>query len=172
MKKKLVIFATALALSSPLSVSGQAVTSSLNGLFGITKDNILASARMLDEELYAFRPVEEVRSMGELFAHIAGAQYIFCASAIGESSPSSENFEETRTTKASIVEALEMGFAYCDGVFADMTDADGTSVVDFFGSPNTTFGVLAFNSAHNYEHYGNLVTYMRLNGITPPSSMQ
>jgi hypothetical protein len=51
-------------------------------------------------------------------------------------------------------------------------DADGANSVSFFTGPNTVFGVLAFNSAHNYEHYGNLVTYMRLNGITPPSSMQ
>jgi len=171
MKKKLIISALALALSSPLAVSAQTVTSSLNGLFGITKDNILASARMLDEDLYSFRPVDEVRSMGELFAHIAGAQYTFCSAAIGESSPSSENFEESRTTKASIVEALEGGFAYCDEVFANMTDADGMKSMSFFGGGNTTFGILAFNSAHNYEHYGNLVTYMRLNGITPPSSM-
>ena len=52
------------------------------------------------------------------------------------------------------------------------TDARGAESVQFFTGPNTVFGVLAFNSAHNYEHYGNLVTYMRLNGITPPSSME
>ena len=42
--------------------------------------------------------------------------------------------------------------------------------MQFFAGPSTTAGVLAFNSAHNYEHYGNLVTYMRMNGIVPPSS--
>ena len=125
MKKNLLITAMALALSSPLAVSGQTVTSSLDALFGVTKDNIMASAQMLEEDLYSFRPTEEVRSMGELFAHIAGAQYLFCSAAIGESSPLSENFEETRTTKASIVEALEMGFGYCDEVFANLTDAAG-----------------------------------------------
>ena len=68
------------------------------------------------------------------------------------------------------IEALELGFGYCDEVFAGMTDARGAESVQFFTGPNTVFGVLAFNSAHNYEHYGNLVTYMRLNGIVPPSS--
>ena len=71
---------------------------------------------------------------------------------------------------AAEVEALEMGFGYCDEVHADMTDEAGARNVDFFTGPNTAFGVLAFNAAHNYEHYGNLVTYMRLNGIVPPSS--
>ena len=170
--KKMIPAALVLALSIPQAASAQTVTSSLLGLFEITKDNIMASAQMLDEELYAFRPTDEVRSMGELFAHIANAQYTFCAAAAGESSPATENFEQTRTTKASIIEALEMGFGYCEGVYSRMTDQMGANGVQFFGGQNTAHGVLAFNSAHNYEHYGNLVTYMRLNGITPPSSME
>jgi uncharacterized damage-inducible protein DinB len=171
MKNKIVLATLLLAIGSPTFASAQTVTSSLLGLFEITKDQVIASAEMLDEELYAFRPTDEVRSMGELFAHIANAQYAFCPAAAGESSPATENFEETRTTKAAIIEALEMGFGYCEGVYARMTDEMGARSVDFFTGPNTAFGVLAFNSAHNYEHYGNLVTYMRLNGITPPSSM-
>ena len=111
------------------------------------------------------------KGLGEILAHIAGAQFFFCSSAAGEDNPNSENFEETRTSKAAIMEALEMGFGYCDEVFAGMSDADGPNAVTFFGNSNTAAGVLAFNSAHNYEHYGNLVTYMRMNGITPPSSM-
>jgi uncharacterized damage-inducible protein DinB len=171
MKNKIVLATLLLAIGSPTFASAQTVTSSLLGLFEITKDQVIASAEMLDEELYAFRPTDEVRSMGELFAHIANAQYAFCSAAAGESSPATENFEETRTSKAAIIEALEMGFGYCEGVYARMTDEMGARSVDFFTGPNTAFGVLAFNSAHNYEHYGNLVTYMRLNGITPPSSM-
>ena len=172
MKNKITLAALVLTLGVPQLASAQAVTSSLLGLYQITKDNIVASAQMLEEDMYAFRPTDEVRSMGQLFAHVAGAQYAFCSAAAGESNPMTENFEQTRTTKASIVEALELGFGYCEGVYARMTDDMGGQSVTFFGGPNTAFGVLAFNSAHNYEHYGNLVTYMRLNGITPPSSMQ
>jgi uncharacterized damage-inducible protein DinB len=170
--KKLATAVLLLALSIPQAASAQTVTSSLLSLFETTKDNIMASAEMLDEDLYAFRPTDEVRSMGELFAHIANAQYSFCSAAAGESSPATENFEQTRTSKSGIIAALEMGFGYCEGVFSRMTDDMGGRSLTFFGSPNTVFGVLAFNSAHNYEHYGNLVTYMRLNGITPPSSME
>lgn len=171
MNKRVILAVATLALCTPLAASGQAATQSLLGLFNVTKTNVLASARMLDQELYAYRPTDEVRSMGELFGHIAGAQYTFCSAAAGEANPNSENFEQTRTTKAALIEALEMGFAYCEGVYAKTTDAMGATGRNFFGNPNTVFGILAFNSAHNYEHYGNLVTYMRLNGITPPSSM-
>jgi len=173
MTKRLLSTLTALALSCPLALSAQdgAVVSSLKGLHDITVTNITATGEMLDEELFSFRPTEEVRSMGELLAHIAGAQYLFCSAAAGQDNPNSEDFEETRTTKAAIAEALEGAFAYCEGVYGHMTDAAGGEMVTFFGTPMAKSGVLAFNSAHNYEHYGNLVTYMRLNGITPPSSM-
>ena len=170
MTKRLFFAALTLALCTPFTVSGQSISESMTGLYNVTKTNVMASAEMLDEELYSFRPTDDVRSMGELFAHIANAQYAFCSAAAGEQSPATENFEQTRTTKAQILEALEMGFGYCDEVYANMTGEAGARTLNFFTGPNTAFGVLAFNAAHNYEHYGNLVTYMRLNGIVPPSS--
>lgn len=170
MIRPLVATVVALMLSStPLSAQ-DTVVPSLKRLFDVTKQHILATADILDEELYAFRPTDDVRTAGQLLAHVANAQFIFCSSAAGEASPNSENFEETRTTKADIEAALEQAFDYCDRVYANTGDADLERTVTFFGGPNTTAGVLAFNSAHNYEHYGNLVTYMRINGIVPPSS--
>ena len=172
MTKRVLLAAIALSLSCPLAASAQTgpVMRSLKGLNDITTMNISATAEILDEALFSFRPTTEVRSMGELLAHIAGAQYTFCSTAAGEDSPNSENFEETATTKAQIRAALEGGFAYCTEVYASMTDAAGAEMVSFFGDQMAKSGVLAFNSAHNYEHYGNLVTYMRLNGVVPPSS--
>ncbi len=170
MTKKTMLAAAVLTLALPAHGSAQAMTSSLQGLFNVTKTNIAATAEILDQDLYAFRPTDEVRSMGELLAHIAGAQYTFCSAAAGEANPNAENFEATRTSKASIIEALDAGFSYCEGVFSGLTDDGLGRSVTFFGGPNTVGGVMAFNAAHNYEHYGNLVTYMRLNGIVPPSS--
>ena len=74
------------------------------------------------------------------------------------------------TTKAALSKALNDSIAYCDTVIAGMADARGMEVTKFFTGPSTRFGVLAFNTAHAYEHYGNLVTYMRLKSIVPPSS--
>ena len=153
------------------SESGSAVIESLRGLHNTTQENITATAEMLSEDLYAFQPTEEVRSVGQLLAHIANAQYAFCSGAAGEENPNTANLEETLTTKAEIVTALDEAFAYCVGVYDRTTDARGAEMTTFFGNDMAVAGVLAFNSAHNYEHYGNLVTYMRLNGIVPPSSM-
>ena len=183
MKTRMLVGALALAIASPLGVAAQAaedmsndapampVTMSMKGLHEITSGNVMATAEMLDEEMYAYQPTEEVRTAGKILAHIAGAQFLFCSAAGGVENPNSENFEETANTKAEIVAALESGFAFCNEVYANMTDERGAEMVDFFGNQMAASAVLAFNAAHNYEHYGNLVTYMRINGITPPSSM-
>lgn len=150
---------------------GQPVTQSLLGLHDITVTHLMKTAEILDESLYAYRPTDQVRTAGQILAHVASAQFAFCSAAASQQNPAQENYEETTTTKATIVEALKTGFAYCADIYATMTDADGAQTRDFFGSPMAGAAILAFNSAHNYEHYGNLVTYMRLNGIVPPSSM-
>ena len=171
MSKRITIAAAAALLALPVSATAQnPIRDSLKGLFDITRTNIMATARDLSPELYAFRPTDEVRTTGQILAHVADAQYMFCSAAAGQSSPQSESIEQTRTEKQQIVSALEESFAYCEQVFANTPDARGGQSVTLMGMPSTAFGTLAFNSAHNYEHYGNLVTYMRLNGIVPPSS--
>jgi uncharacterized damage-inducible protein DinB len=173
MSNRILTVALALAVLSPGSLHAQdgPVVSSLKGLHDITTRFLTSTADLVSEDLYAFQPTEEVRTLGQILAHVANAQYLFCSAATGEPSPNSENFEETRTTKAEIMDALTEAFAYCDGVYANMSDEDGATMRQLFGQEMAASAVLAFNSAHNYEHYGNLVTYMRINGITPPSSM-
>ena len=146
------------------------VTGSLNGLHQITVTNIEATAEKVPADLYDFRPTDEVRTLGQILAHVANSQYAFCSAASGQESPLTENLEETATTKEQITAALADAFAYCDDVYASMTDERAAMMVNLFGNDMAVAGVLAFNSMHNYEHYGNLVTYMRINGIVPPSS--
>ena len=146
------------------------VTASLAGLHGITAGNIVATAEQLSDDMYAYRPSVSVRTAGQILAHVANAQYAFCSSAAGEASPNQANLEDTLSTKAEIVLALGAAFGYCEGVYSAMTDTQGAEARNFFGQQMAASGILAFNTAHNYEHYGNLVTYMRINGIVPPSS--
>ena len=75
------------------------------------------------------------------------------------------------TTKAQLTKALQDAFAVCDKVIAGMTDAQAMETTKFFVGGQSTRGmIIAFNTAHNFEHYGNIVTYMRLKGLVPPSS--
>jgi hypothetical protein len=92
-----------------------------------------------------------------------------CAIVLGEKRPPLE-IEKTKTSKADLIAALKESFAYCDKAYDSMTDRSASKTVKFMGSDNTRFGVLTANLIHSGLHYGNLVTYMRLKNIVPPTS--
>jgi uncharacterized damage-inducible protein DinB len=135
------------------------------------KTILVASAEKMPEENYNFKPTEAVRSYGQIVGHVADAQYTFCSLALGESNPGLK-IEQTKTTKADLVAALKEAVAYCDKAYDGMTDASGAQMVKLFGADMPKLGVLNINNMHDMEHYGNLVTYMRLKNIVPPTSEQ
>jgi hypothetical protein len=94
--------------------------------------------------------------------------YFFCGTVNGTETRAPENLEE-RTSKAGLVEAIGTSFANCDPAYS-IEDSEAMSEVEFFGQTGTKLWVLTFNVAHLWEHYGNVVTYMRENGMVPPSS--
>ncbi|HWC97886.1 MAG TPA: DinB family protein [Candidatus Sulfopaludibacter sp.] len=145
------------------------ITETSKVMYGIAKTDITKSAEKIPEELWSFKPTPEVRTVGQLFAHIADGQYEFCGVA-AEGKSLQKGIEKSATTKAGIMEALTAAFAYCDAAYAKMTDANAGELAPFFGRQITKVGVMDFNMAHTMEHYGNLVTYMRLKNIVPPSS--
>jgi uncharacterized damage-inducible protein DinB len=128
---------------------------------------VLRSASDLPEDKYGYRPTAGVRSFAELFSHVAGAEAMFCAMALGEKVPSEDAV--TARSKTDLVAALRQSTQYCERAYAQ-SDAAAAGTVDVFGAPHTRLYVLMFNATHDAEHYGNLVTYLRMNGIVPPSS--
>lgn len=102
-------------------------------------------------------------------AHIADAQFFLCGTA-REGVSRTRGIEKSAVSKADIVKGLNDGFAYCDAAFAELTDASSSAIVSFIGQPRTKLAMLHFNTAHTFEHYGNLATYLRMNRIVPPSS--
>jgi len=145
------------------------LTASSKGIFAISKGDIMGSLDKIPDDLWNFQPTPEVRTVGQLFAHIADGQYEFCGVA-KEGKVVSKDIEKTMKSKAQVSAALKEAFGYCDAAFAGMTDATAAEIVPFFGMKVTRLGLMDFNTAHTMEHYGNLVTYMRLKGIVPPSS--
>jgi uncharacterized damage-inducible protein DinB len=139
--------------------------------YGRVKDILLRSAEKMPEENYSFKPVDTVRSYGQIVGHIADAQYLFCSIALGEQNPGLK-IEQTKTSKADLIAALNSAFAYCDKAYDGMTDASAAQVVKLFGNDAPRLSALTVNNMHDLEHYGNLVTYMRMKNIVPPSSEQ
>jgi len=173
MMTRLVPAVLAALLFVPSAVSAQAPASpmqaSIKSVFDMLKCNLSETAEKVPEDVWSFKPTPEVRSFGQLVGHIADSQFGMCATAAGEK-PAQSGIEKSMTTKAALTRALNDSIAYCDKVIAGMDDTKGMEVTKFFTGPSTRLGILSFNTAHSYEHYGNLVTYMRLKGIVPPSS--
>jgi len=152
--------------ANPIS---QAIRDEWNGV----KSNLQRSATAMPEAKFGFKPVDTVRTYGQILAHVAGANYIFCSAARGEKSPFAEDaFEKTATTRAAIFKAVEDSIKYCGAAYAALDDRKAAEMIDgAFGSGKTArAAALMGNSGHVQEHYGNLVTYMRMNGVVPPSS--
>ena len=171
---KIVILAacTVIALSSPALAQTSPFASSAKGVLGFVKGNIVKSAEQVPEADYAFKPVDTVRSFGAILGHIANANFAICSMGSGAANPMKDtDIEKTKTTKADLQKALAESFAFCEAQFDAITDAKAAEMVDFFGGQKLPrLNVLQFNIAHDMEHYGNLVTYMRIKGLVPPSS--
>lgn len=167
--RRILVPVLALVLASPAAAQDASVAGVRN-VYDNVKRFVTAAAEAMPEEHYAFAPTPEVRTFGQLVGHVANANYLFCAPVLGEESQGRANAEEL-TAKAQLVAAVRESFAYCDRAYA-ISGAQGAEPLQFFGQPHTKLSVLAFNMGHDYEHYGNMVTYMRMKGLVPPSSQR
>jgi uncharacterized damage-inducible protein DinB len=156
------------ALSGAVQAQNAAVSTS-KALWQQLTAHITAVAEESPEALYAYQPTPEVRSLGQLIGHVAGAQYLICAAALGEPPRQEDEIERTQTTKAGLVAALKASTEYCNRAYAQ-TDAAAQGKTRLFGQEQTRLYALTLNATHNGEHYGNMVTYLRINKIVPPSS--
>ncbi len=177
MKRLLLVFSlgTVSVFSQSTSAGSAAKANPLSSvtryMYATSKNEILKSAEEMPEENYAFKPVATVRTFGQLVGHVADAQYEFCSAVVGDGKQP-PGIEKNKTSKADLIAALKEGFAYCDKAYDSMTDTQAPEIVKFFGRDSPKLSVLTINIGHNMEHYGNMVTYLRIKGLVPPSSQQ
>jgi uncharacterized damage-inducible protein DinB len=171
MTRQLTAIALAALVLSPAAAFAQAhpFADAVKAQFTNIKTSITRTADKVGEDLYAFKPTPEVRSLGQLIGHIADGNYGICGLGAGMK-PTASGIEKSKTTKADLQKALADSFAFCEQAIASMDEKKAAETVKAFGSVQPRLMVLAFNNSHLNEHYGNLVTYMRLKGIVPPSS--
>lgn len=167
---KTILAAAALPLVvSTLAAQSPSPTGEARALWKSIIVNVNQAADELPESMYAYRPTPDVRSFGELFAHVAGSQKMFCAMALGDKVPGEADVEKAAKTKAAIVAALKESNDYCERAYSQPDD-NVKAPVDIFGERHPRFYALIMNASHDGEHYGNIVTYMRMNKLVPPSS--
>jgi uncharacterized damage-inducible protein DinB len=128
------------------------------------QDKIIKSADAMPESKYSYRPTKEVRSFAEILNHVADISYTLCSNVKGEANPMATT---TKVSKAEIMAYLKGSFDYCDGVYSGFTDAHLNDPAEFFGVKTNKMFILTQVGNHDALHYGNLVTYLRLNGLVP-----
>jgi uncharacterized damage-inducible protein DinB len=129
----------------------------------------LAAAMPADK--YSWRPGEGVRSVSEVFVHIAGANYFFPTMA-GVKLPSGfdPKMEKNVTDKAKVQEVLKQSFAHARHAVEGLSDADMAKQIKMFGQPATVEGMIFTMANHMHEHMGQAIAYARVNGVVPPWS--
>ena len=136
------------------------------------KNNITSSAEKMSEADYFFKPTPDIRGYGQLWAHVADAQFGQCSGAKGVPNPRAgqPSFEQL-TTKAEVVKAVADSFAFCDEAFSSLTDASAQEMIsNGRGGQQSRAAALLGVLQHGSEMYGIGTVYLRLKGLVPPST--
>jgi len=132
------------------------------------KTNITKMAEDMPEENYSFKPAPRVRTFAQILGHIAEEHYLYCGAVKGEEK--AVDVEKSKTAKAEVIAALKDSFAYCEAVYDGLTDATAVQMIKRGQTQRTRLWIVWGNIVHDNSHYGNLVTYMRVKGLVPPST--
>lgn len=141
----------------------------LNELKG-EEDEFVQIAEAIPADKYTWRPAEGVRSVSEVFMHVAAANFNL-TKVFGYPPPAEfkvQGFEKSATDKTKVIASLKDSFAHMRQGVLSMADGNVDKQVDFRGAKNTYRGVLLFIIRHNAEHLGQSIAYARINGVVPP----
>lgn len=130
---------------------------------------IVDLAGAVSQEKYSWRPGEGVRSVGEIYTHIAGGNYFFMTF-VGVKMPAGMDpeMEKTLTDKGKIAEMLKQSFSHVRQTVTDLSDASLEKETDMFGRKTTYRDALLTEMNHLHEHMGQSIAYARINGVVPP----
>jgi uncharacterized damage-inducible protein DinB len=137
--------------------------------FDDTQKKIISLAEAVPAEKYTWRPAEGVRSISEVYMHIAGANYMIPAG-LGVKPPAglTRDMEKTVTDKAKVIDHLKKSFEHARKVLEGTEDLNKPTKL--FGRDNTYGGVELLIVTHLHEHLGQSIAYARMNKVTPPWS--
>jgi uncharacterized damage-inducible protein DinB len=158
----------ALHAQAPATGGAMPLLGEVKTWYGQIKGNMTRMAEKMPAESYAFKATPDVRTFGDLMAHVADAQLRFCSMVNGPA----KNPSPDKKTKEQIVAAMKESFDECDKAFDGTTEANAMQMMSMGGRGQTSrLGLLTrFVVIHSNEEYGYGSIYLRLKGIVPPSS--
>jgi uncharacterized damage-inducible protein DinB len=156
-----------IAIGTPALLAQNPMSTEAKTAYEGVRTNILKAAEKMPDADFAFKPTPDVRSFGQLIAHVADAQTGICGIVNGEMK---RGDAASKTTKADLIVALKASNNLCDAVYTSMSDAEGAATVKAPAGTRSRIGMLNFNVAHDNEMYGTMSVYLRLKGLVPPST--
>lgn len=132
---------------------------------------LVALAEAIPAETYSWRPAEGVRSVSEVFMHVAGASYYLTTTFGGEMPEGiGRDLEQRVTAKEEAVSVLRDSVEHVGEVLAGLDEAGLGETRELFGRQFTGYQVLMIVLGHGQEHLGQSIAYARSNGVAPPWS--
>jgi hypothetical protein len=169
----ILLFAATAQAQPPPAGQRRTLVQAIQGGYNNVKMNLTQAAEKMPDADYSFKPgsMPEVRNYGQLFAHVAQAQFGICAAAAGKPNPMmGKQLEQELKTKADIVKALGDSFALCDEAYSSLNDSNAMEFIKQGQGEVQRAAVLVGNVVHDNEMFGTVAVYMRSKGLVPPST--
>ncbi|MGB7331772.1 MAG: DinB family protein [Terriglobales bacterium] len=153
-----------------------------NELLNLFEHEFMGVAQAMPADKYGFAPTaatftasqgakyDGVRTFAQEISHVATANYYFASKILGEKMPVDPKSIEGLRTKEELLKAAADSFAYAHKALATITPENAYTAIDGVDGLHTRSVVASFISAHGYDHYGQMVEYLRMNGVVPPGS--
>jgi hypothetical protein len=157
------------------------ITMIVDRSLGYPESEFVPAAEAMPDDKYEFAPpatsgdFKGVRTFGQQVRHVAAVNYMICAAILTEKPPvelGGENGPASVKTKADSVKFLKDSYAYCHKAYQTINESSATAQVQSpFGSNKVSkLGLAILNVGHPFDHYGQMVEYLRMNSIIPPAS--
>jgi uncharacterized damage-inducible protein DinB len=157
----------------------KSIAESVSDPLQFAEGSFLGVAEAMPEDKYSFIPTagkfDDARSFGEQVKHVACAQFAFFNEFEGKKPPEDceKGGHDRAKTKAELVDYLKRSFDYSNKVLATLTAKNALDRVEGrYAGPNTKLGISVISVWHVTDHYGQLVEYLRMNGVVPPMTQR
>jgi uncharacterized damage-inducible protein DinB len=168
----LLTFLAAPAFADPQAAAAKTLRADIQGQIDEAEKKLTALAQAIPAEKYGWRPGDKVRSVGEVFMHVAGANY-FIPTLWGAKVPAGvdpKEFDKDANDKAKVLATMKASFESVRKVMAAVPDADLDRKIRVFDHDGTVREAFLIVTTHNSEHLGQSIAYARMNGVVPPWS--
>lgn len=154
------------------AASGGDVRGEILAQLADAEKKLTALAEAVPAEKFGWRPAEKVRSVGEVFMHVAGGNYFlptFWGVKVPEGTKPRE-FEPSGGDKAKVLATMKASFEHVRNAIKNAPEADLGKMIKLFGNDATMRQAMMVAANHAHEHLGQSIAYARMNGVAPPWS--